>query len=60
MVVGSVIAAAVLTPSTDRLTQMLLAGSLMDLYLGGAWIVKALCREMVCFMVTVSHLPEII
>lgn len=44
MVVGSVIAAAVLTPSTDPLTQMLLAGPLMGLYLGGAWIVKALGR----------------
>ncbi|XP_073145065.1 sec-independent protein translocase protein TATC, chloroplastic-like isoform X2 [Henckelia pumila] len=44
VVVGSVIAAAILTPSTDPLTQMLLAGPLMGLYLGGAGIVKALGR----------------
>ncbi|KZV19518.1 Sec-independent periplasmic protein translocase [Dorcoceras hygrometricum] len=44
VVVGSVIAAAILTPSTDPLTQMLLAGPLMCLYLGGAWMVKALGR----------------
>ncbi|KAG6407838.1 hypothetical protein SASPL_130837 [Salvia splendens] len=44
VVVGSVIAAAVLTPSTDPLTQMLLAGPLMGLYLGGAWTVKLLGR----------------
>lgn len=42
VVVGSVIAAAILTPSTDPLTQMLLAGPLMGLYLGGAWVVKFL------------------
>ncbi|XP_022735305.1 sec-independent protein translocase protein TATC, chloroplastic-like isoform X2 [Durio zibethinus] len=40
VVVGAVIAAAVLTPSTDPLTQMLLAAPLMGLYLGGAWVVK--------------------
>ncbi|WRX15845.1 Sec-independent periplasmic protein translocase TatC - like 1 [Theobroma cacao] len=40
VVVGAVIAAAVLTPSTDPLTQMLLATPLLGLYLGGAWIVK--------------------
>ncbi|GAA0141973.1 hypothetical protein LIER_02988 [Lithospermum erythrorhizon] len=40
VVVGAVIAAAVLTPSTDPLTQMLLAGPLLGLYLGGAWMVK--------------------
>ncbi|KAH6805343.1 Sec-independent periplasmic protein translocase [Perilla frutescens var. frutescens] len=44
VVVGSVIAAAILTPSTDPLTQMLLAGPLMGLYLGGAWVVKLLGR----------------
>ncbi|KAL6577621.1 hypothetical protein OROMI_009949 [Orobanche minor] len=44
VVVGSVIAAAILTPSTDPLTQMLLAGPLMGLYLGGATMVKALGR----------------
>ncbi|WOL17555.1 hypothetical protein Cni_G26348 [Canna indica] len=40
VVVGAVIAAAVLTPSTDPLTQLLLAGPLLGLYLGGAWIAK--------------------
>ncbi|KAK6122314.1 hypothetical protein DH2020_043934 [Rehmannia glutinosa] len=44
VVVGSVIAAAILTPSTDPLTQMLLAGPLMGLYLGGASVVKLLGR----------------
>ena len=36
VVVGSVVAAAVLTPSTDPFTQMLLAVPLVSLYLGGA------------------------
>ncbi|CAK7326672.1 unnamed protein product [Dovyalis caffra] len=40
VVVGAVIAAAILTPSTDPLTQMLLAAPLLGLYLGGAWVVK--------------------
>ncbi|WCJ33251.1 Sec-independent protein translocase protein TATC chloroplastic [Euphorbia peplus] len=40
VVVGAVVAAAVLTPSTDPLTQMLLAGPLLGLYLGGAFLVK--------------------
>lgn len=40
VVVGAVVAAAVLTPSTDPLTQVLLAGPLLGLYLGGAWMVK--------------------
>ncbi|XP_047940852.1 sec-independent protein translocase protein TATC, chloroplastic-like [Salvia hispanica] len=44
VVVGSVVAAAVLTPSTDPLTQMLLAGPLMGLYLGGATMVKVIGR----------------
>ncbi|CAA2975506.1 sec-independent translocase TATC, chloroplastic [Olea europaea subsp. europaea] len=44
VVVGAVIAAAILTPSTDPLTQLLLAGPLMGLYLGGAWAVKLLGR----------------
>ena len=38
-VVGSVVVAAVLTPSTDPFTQMLLAVPLMSLYLGGAALV---------------------
>ncbi|CAH9139855.1 unnamed protein product [Cuscuta epithymum] len=40
VIVGAVVAAAVLTPSTDPLTQVLLAGPLLGLYLGGAWVVK--------------------
>ncbi|KAL8142026.1 hypothetical protein V2J09_015058 [Rumex salicifolius] len=44
VVVGAVVAAAVLTPSTDPLTQMLLAGPLLGLYLGGAWAVKFIGR----------------
>ncbi|GAV75536.1 TatC domain-containing protein [Cephalotus follicularis] len=40
VVVGAVVVAAVLTPSTDPLTQMLLAAPLLGLYLGGAWVVK--------------------
>lgn len=40
VVVGAMIAAAVLTPSTDPLTQVLLAGPLIGLYLGGALLVK--------------------
>jgi len=43
-VVGAVVGAAVLTPSTDPLTQMLLAGPLLGLYLGGAWMVKLIGR----------------
>lgn len=40
VVVGAVTAAAILTPSTDPLTQVLLAGPLIGLYLGGAFLVK--------------------
>ncbi|XWS63505.1 hypothetical protein CRYUN_Cryun06bG0104100 [Craigia yunnanensis] len=40
VVVGAVIAAAVLKPSTDPLTQVLLAAPLLGLYLAGAWVVK--------------------
>ncbi|XP_022011811.1 sec-independent protein translocase protein TATC, chloroplastic isoform X1 [Helianthus annuus] len=40
VVVGAVVAAAIVTPSTDPLTQMLLAGPLLGLYFGGAWTVK--------------------
>eukprot|EP00897_Mesotaenium_endlicherianum_P001910 jgi/Mesen1/1747/ME001390S00740 len=42
VVVGAVAAAAVLTPSTDPLTQLLLAGPLIGLYMGGAYAVKLL------------------
>ncbi|GAB2226635.1 hypothetical protein Drorol1_Dr00022450 [Drosera rotundifolia] len=44
VVVGAVVVAAVLTPSTDPLTQVLLAGPLLGLYLGGAWAVKLIGR----------------
>lgn len=44
VVVGAVIAAAIVTPSTDPLTQLLLAGPLMGLYFGGAWTVKFIGR----------------
>ncbi|KAG0464069.1 hypothetical protein HPP92_020138 [Vanilla planifolia] len=44
VVVGSVAAAAVLTPSTDPLTQVLLSVPLLTLYLGGAWMVKLIGR----------------
>lgn len=40
VVVGAVVAAAIVTPSTDPLTQILLAGPLLALYFGGAWMVK--------------------
>ena len=39
VVVGATVAAAVLTPSTDPFTQMLLAAPLVGLYLGGASVV---------------------
>lgn len=42
VVVGAVAAAAVLTPSTDPFTQMLLAGPLIGLYIGGAVAVRAI------------------
>ena len=40
VVVGAVILGAILTPSTDPLTQSLLAGAVLGLYFGGAFIVK--------------------
>lgn len=42
VVVGATAAAAVLTPSTDPFTQMLLAGPLVGLYMGGASAVRFL------------------
>jgi sec-independent protein translocase protein TatC len=45
VIVGSVVAAAVLTPSTDPFTQMLLAIPLMSLYFGGAALVGVVERE---------------
>ncbi|KAK3004056.1 hypothetical protein RJ639_019308 [Escallonia herrerae] len=44
VVVGAVVAAAIVTPSTDPLTQILLAGPLLGLYFGGAWTVKLMGR----------------
>jgi sec-independent protein translocase protein TatC len=40
IVLGSVILGAVLTPSTDPLTQSLLAGAVLGLYFGGIGLVK--------------------
>ena len=40
VVLGSVILGAVLTPSTDPLTQSLLAGAVLGLYFGGIGLVK--------------------
>jgi sec-independent protein translocase protein TatC len=42
VVVGSTVAAAVLTPSTDPFTQSLLAAPLVGLYFAGAAAVRAL------------------
>ena len=39
-VLGSVILGAILTPSTDPLTQSLLAGAVLGLYFGGIGLVK--------------------
>ena len=40
VVLGGVILGAVLTPSTDPLTQSLLAGAVLGLYFGGIGLVK--------------------
>jgi sec-independent protein translocase protein TatC len=40
VVLGAVILGAVLTPSTDRMTQSLLAGAVGMLYFGGIFLVK--------------------
>jgi sec-independent protein translocase protein TatC len=40
VLVGAAVAGAILTPSTDPLTQSLLAGAVVGLYLGGIGIVK--------------------
>lgn len=42
VVVGAVVAAAVLTPSTDPFTQLLLAAPLIGLYMGGAGLVRVI------------------
>ena len=45
VVVGSTIAAAVLTPSTDPFTQGLLALPLVGLYFGGAFFVGVIEKQ---------------
>ncbi|HEY9596456.1 MAG TPA: twin-arginine translocase subunit TatC, partial [Cyanophyceae cyanobacterium] len=40
VVVGATVVGAVLTPSTDPLTQSLLAGAVLGLYFGGIGLVK--------------------
>jgi sec-independent protein translocase protein TatC len=47
VVVGSTVAAAVLTPSTDPFTQALLAIPLVGLYMGGAAAVRLLEQRKV-------------
>jgi sec-independent protein translocase protein TatC len=42
VVLGAVVAGAILTPSTDPLTQSLLAGAVTFLYLFGILLVKLL------------------
>ncbi|MCW6037804.1 twin-arginine translocase subunit TatC [Spirulina subsalsa FACHB-351] len=44
VVLGAVILGAVLTPSTDPVTQSLLAGAVLGLYFGGIGVVKVLGR----------------
>ena len=45
VIVGCTIVAAVITPSTDPVTQILLAGALLSLYLGGSGFVILLKKE---------------
>ncbi len=40
VLLGSAVLGAVLTPSTDPLTQSLLGGAVVALYLGGSLVVK--------------------
>jgi sec-independent protein translocase protein TatC len=44
IILGSVVLGAVLTPSTDPMTQSLLAGAVLGLYFGGIGVVKLLGR----------------
>lgn len=44
VILGAVVLGAVLTPSTDPLTQSLLAGAVLGLYFGGTGMVKLLGR----------------
>jgi sec-independent protein translocase protein TatC len=40
VIIGAVVLGAILTPSTDPLTQSLLAGAVLGLYFGGIGLVK--------------------
>ena len=40
VIMGAVVLGAILTPSTDPLTQSLLAGAVLGLYFGGIGLVK--------------------
>ncbi len=44
VVIGGVVLGAILTPSTDPVTQSLLAGAVLGLYFGGIGLVKAIGR----------------
>ncbi|MEM8614548.1 MAG: twin-arginine translocase subunit TatC, partial [Cyanobacteria bacterium P01_H01_bin.105] len=44
VLLGAVVLGAVLTPSTDPITQSLLAGAVLFLYFGGIFVVKAIGR----------------
>ena len=44
VVLGAVVLGAVLTPSTDPVTQSLLGGAVLGLYFGGIGLVKLLGR----------------
>ncbi|MBD0341458.1 MAG: twin-arginine translocase subunit TatC, partial [Microcoleus sp. Co-bin12] len=44
VVLGAAVLGAVLTPSTDPLTQSLLGGAVLALYFGGVGLVKLLGR----------------
>jgi len=44
VIFGAVVLGAILTPSTDPLTQSLLASAVLSLYFGGIGVVKLLGR----------------
>jgi sec-independent protein translocase protein TatC len=44
VILAAVVLGAILTPSTDPLTQSLLAGAVLGLYFGGVGLVKILGR----------------
>ena len=45
VLLGAVVLGAVLTPSTDPMTQSLLGGAVMGLYLGGSGLVAIVTGE---------------